>query len=129
MGSSRRKGFNEKSKRFCRKEPEYGEFEQGSRKSGIQQLQIGPFTRLGEGIEAKYNPNELASIAFELRRNDIGIADNGTNVYVVEVVKIDPAKMNKKSEAWLSLEELISGIEQDYLEGIHTALKRSLMSR
>ena len=35
------------------------------------------------------------------------------------------AKMNKKSEAWLSLEkELISGIEQDYLEGIHTALKK-----
>ena len=35
------------------------------------------------------------------------------------------SKMNKKSEAWLSLEkELISGIEQDYLEGIHTALKK-----
>ena len=93
--------------------------------SGIQQLQIGPFTRFGEGIEAKYNPNELASIAFELRRNDIGIADNGTSVSVVEVVKINPAKMNKKSEAWLSLEkELISGMEQDYLEGIHTALKK-----
>ena len=68
---------------------------------------------------------QLASIAFELRKNDIGIADNGKSVSVVEVVKIDPAKMNKKSEAWLSLEkELISGIEQDYLEGIHTALKK-----
>ncbi len=123
--AEKKKALMKKAKDFAGKSRSMGSLSRAAETSGIQQLQIGPFTRLGEGIEAKYNPNELASIAFELRRNDIGIADNGTNVYVVEVVKIDPAKMNKKSEAWLSLEkELISGIEQDYLEGIHTALKK-----
>ena len=123
--AEKKKALMKKAKDFAGKSRSMGSLIRAAEASGIQQLQIGPFTRFGEGIEAKYNPNELASIAFELRKNDIGIADNRTSVSVVEVVKIHPAKMNKKSEAWLSLEkELISGIEQDYLEGIHTALKK-----
>ena len=123
--AEKKKALMKKAKDFAGKSRSMGSLIRAAEASGIQQLQIGPFTRFGEGIEAKYNPNELASIAFELRKNDIGIADNGRSVSVVEVVKIDPAKMNKKSEAWLSLEkELISGMEQDYLEGIHTALKK-----
>ena len=123
--AEKKKALMKKAKDFAGKSRSMGSLIRAAEASGIQQLQIGPFTRFGEGIEAKYNPNELASIAFELRKNDIGIADNGRSVSVVEVVKIDPAKMNKKSEAWLSLEkEIISGIEQDYLEGIHTALKK-----
>ena len=120
-----KKALMKKAKDFAGESRNMGSLIRAAEKSGIQQLQIGPFTRFGEGIEAKYNPNELASIAFELRKNDIGIADNGSSVYVVEVVKIVPAKINKKGEEWLSLEkELISGMEQDYLEGIHTALKK-----
>ena len=123
--AEKKKALMKKAKDFAGKSRSMGSLIRAAEASGLQQLQIGPFTRFGEGIEAKYNPNELASIAFELRKNDIGIADNRTSVSVVEVVKIHPAKMNKKSEAWLSLEkELISGIEQDYLEGIHTALKK-----
>ena len=120
-----KKALMKKAKDFAGESRNMGSLIRAAEKSGIQQLQIGPFTRFGEGIEAKYNPNELASIAFELRKNDIGIADNGSSVYVLEVVKIAPAKMNKKGKEWLSLEkELISGMEQDYLEGIHTALKK-----
>ena len=120
-----KKALMKKAKDFAGESRTMGSLIRAAEKSGIQQLQIGPFTRFGEGIEAKYNPNELASIAFELRKNDIGIADNGSSVYVLEVVKIAPAKMNKKGKEWLSLEkELISGMEQDYLEGIHTALKK-----
>ena len=120
-----KKALMKKAKDFAGESRNMGSLIRAAEKSGIQQLQIGPFTRFGEGIEAKYNPNELASIAFELRKNDIGIADNGSSVSVLEVVKITPAKMNKKGEEWLSLEkELISGMEQDYLEGIHTALKK-----
>ena len=120
-----KKALMKKAKDFAGESRNMGSLIRAAEKSGIQQLQIGPFTRFGEGIEAKYNPNELASIAFELRKNDIGIADNGSSVSVVEVVKIVPAKINKKGKAWLSLEkELISGMEQDYLEGIHTALKK-----
>lgn len=120
-----KKALMKKAKDFAGESRNMGSLIRAAEKSGIQQLQIGPFTRFGEGIEAKYNPNELASIAFELRKNDIGIADNGSSVSVLEVVKIAPAKMNKKGKEWLSLEkELISGMEQDYLEGIHTALKK-----
>lgn len=120
-----KKALMKKAKDFAGESRTMGSLIRAAEKSGIQQLQIGPFTRFGEGIEAKYNPNELASIAFELRKNDIGIADNGSSVSVLEVVKIAPAKMNKKGKEWLSLEkELISGMEQDYLEGIHTALKK-----
>tara|TARA_B100000214_G_C23972538_1_gene630932 strand:- start:1145 stop:3037 length:1893 start_codon:yes stop_codon:yes gene_type:complete len=120
-----KKALMKKAKDFAGESRNMGSLIRAAEKSGIQQLQIGPFTRFGEGIEAKYNPNELASIAFELRKNDIGIADNGSSVYVLEVVKIAPAKMNKKGKEWLSLEkELISGMKQDYLEGIHTALKK-----
>ena len=120
-----KKALMKKAKDFAGESRNMGSLIRAAEKSGISQLQIGPFTRFGEGIEAKYNPNELASIAFELRKNDIGIADNGSSVSVLEVVKIAPAKMNKKGKEWLSLEkELISGMEQDYLEGIHTALKK-----
>ena len=120
-----KKALMKKAKDFAGESRNMGSLIRAAEKSGISQLQIGPFTRFGEGIEAKYNPNELASIAFELRKNDIGIADNGSSVYVLEVVKIAPAKMNKKGKEWLSLEkELISGMKQDYLEGIHTALKK-----
>ena len=120
-----KKALMKKAKDFAGESRNMGSLIRAAEKSGISQLQIGPFTRFGEGIEAKYNPNELASIAFELRKNDIGIADNGSSVSVLEVVKIAPAKMNKKGKEWLSLEkELISGMKQDYLEGIHTALKK-----
>jgi len=123
--AEKKKALMKKAKYFAGESRTMGSLIRAAEKSGIQQLQIGPFTRFGEGIDAKYNPNELASIAFELRKNDIGIADNGSSVSVLEVVKIAPAKMNKKGKEWLSLEkELISGMEQDYLEGIHTALKK-----
>ena len=90
-----------------------------------RQNRIGPFSRFGEGIEPRLNPNELASVAFELSENAIGIADNNNSVSVVELIDIQPAKLDKKSEAWLSLErELISGMEQDYLEAIHSALRK-----
>ena len=123
--AEKKKALMKKAQDFADESRTIGSLKRAAEKSGIQQTQLGPFTRFGEGIDAKYNPNELASIAFELRKNDIGIADNGSSVSVLEVVKIAPAKINKKGEAWLSLEkELISGMEQDYLEGIHTALKK-----
>ena len=75
-----------KAKDFAGKSRSMGSLIRAAEASGIQQLQIGPFTRFGEGIEAKYNP-ELASIAFELRKNDVGIADNGRSVSVVKLLR------------------------------------------
>jgi len=114
-----------KAKNFASKSKTMGGLDRAAEASGVAKNRIGPFSRFGEGIEPRLNPNELASVAFELSENAIGIADNNNSVSVVELIDIQPAKLDKKSEAWLSLErELISGMEQDYLEAIHSALRK-----
>tara|TARA_B100001123_G_C15298712_1_gene1020242 strand:- start:401 stop:2386 length:1986 start_codon:yes stop_codon:yes gene_type:complete len=123
--AARKKLLMKKAKNFASKSKTMGGLDRAAEASGVAKNRIGPFSRFGEGIEPRLNPNELASVAFELSENAIGIADNNNSVSVVELIDIQPAKLDKKSEAWLSLErELISGMEQDYLEAIHSALRK-----
>jgi peptidyl-prolyl cis-trans isomerase D len=83
-----------------------------------------PFTRAGDGLKQTQYPGDLATVAFELALNDVGIADGSTEVAIIELIEIKKANIDKKSQEWRALkEELTATMQQDYSDTMLQALK------
>ena len=83
-----------------------------------------PFTRAGDGLKHAEYPGDLATIAFELAINDVGIADGSAEVAIIELIEVKKANINKKSPEWRALEkELTTTMQQDYSDTMLQALK------
>ncbi|MBH67159.1 MAG: hypothetical protein CMM58_02280 [Rhodospirillaceae bacterium] len=99
-----------------------------AQESGYVAEKIGPFTRFGKGLESRALPSDLVTVAFELKKDAVGIADSKDSVFAIELVNIDAARPDKTNPGWVSLEkELTETIEQDYLEALQTALRKKFV--
>lgn len=93
-------------------------------REGLAVARVGPFARSGEGVGAGGWPDDLAAVAFDLSRGDIGVAESGTVVAVAELVEIRPAARGGNDGAWTRLVEgLSAGMAQDYAEAYLASLR------
>ena len=84
----------------------------------------GPFNRIGDGLDDNTIATDIPAIAFDLGRDQVGIANSDTAVFVFQVtdiIRVDPA--NEADLRDQIVAELSAGVRRDFAESFLTALR------